>query len=340
MQFCCPLTCCNLLHEGSSAPAEQHALHETWACGPHQDSQCCHNAASVLKAVTDSLASMPPAGSCVREACLAPCPARVCKLLMRFICDNGCHKVIPAERDCKGRAADLLLALPWQCGLFLGQLLSHMISASTAELCTVAHADTLGPRQHAGAAFGFVGVLCDCWLLPVRCSLQDKGCPPCDINGCICLYSASLGLQTVSHHGAWVVQMHTSSNWSSALCSDIHRCQSPVIPTLLLPTDLAGFDTSRGSLLETSKRVRLALVSCTPEQPLKPQVHQHRVYSQTIMIATRKLLPCEQSELAIQRQASILPGVVIPAQPASRQEDGKAPAAQGRSGWHTQSTRL
>ena len=119
---------------------------------------------------------------------------------------------------------------------------------------------------------------CDCSLFPDRCSLQDQGCPPCDINGCVCLHSASLGLHTVSHHGERVVQVHTSSYWSSAMYPDIHICRLPIIRTLLLLTDLAGFDTSRGSSLETSKRVRLALVSCTPEQLLKPRVHQHRVY--------------------------------------------------------------
>ena len=48
--------------------------------------------------------------------------------------------------------------------------------------------------------------------------------------------------------------------------------------TCLLLSAFTGFDTSRVSSLESSKRVRLALVSCTPEKLLKPRLHQRIVF--------------------------------------------------------------
>ena len=48
--------------------------------------------------------------------------------------------------------------------------------------------------------------------------------------------------------------------------------------TCLLLSDFAGFDTSRVSSLESSKRVRLALVSCTPAKLLKARLHQRIVF--------------------------------------------------------------
>ena len=132
---------------------------------------------------------------------------------MRLVCDNGCHEVVPARWHCKGRAADFLPALPWQHGLFLGQLLADMIPASTAVLCNGAYTDTLGPRQHAGAACTSEQLLLCLSGFLTAWILQDEGCSPCDINGCICLNSASLDLQMSSYE--WAEHMHTASHWSS-----------------------------------------------------------------------------------------------------------------------------